>query len=582
MKKHNLTGYPSIDKPWLKYYSEEAINSEIPNCLVYDLIWERNKEFLNNIALSYYGHDITFQEMFDEIEKAASAFTAIGVKKGDIIAMITVTTPETVYALYGLNRLGAIPNMIDPRTSVEGIREYIAEVNAKYILSLDLSYKKVMQAVEGLSVHKVILVSPADSMIGLKRSMYHLSALLKGNNLDKNYNFIPWKKFIFQGLKVKPKYETYTENQCCLIVHTGGTTGLPKSVMLSNENINALVVQSIDTQIDMKREHSWLNIMPPFIAYGFGMGLHLPLTIGMKMILIPSFNSKHFDKLLLKYKPIHVLGVPSSWGPLLNSSKLKKADLSYMIAPTVGGDKMDIILEQKANEFLKKHHCTSVITKGYGMTEVSAGVAGTVDENNEIGSVGIPFSKTIIAIFDVETGEELPYYEAGEICICSPNTMLGYYNNVEATNDIVRIHSDGKKWVHSGDIGYMNENGSLFIIDRIKRMIIRHDGFKIFPSLIEKNILKIENVNSCCVVGIQDKGHVQGKLPVAYIVLKSETCNRKIVEKQIIEICKSNLPEYAQPIVYKFREDLPLTPIGKIDYRELIAIAEGQMEIESS
>lgn len=340
--------------------------------------------------------------------------------------------------------------------------------------------------------------------------------------------------------------------------------------MLSNENINALVIQSIDTEIDMKRYHTWLDIMPPFIAYGFGMGLHLPLVIGMKVILIPQFNPLKFDELLIKYKPIHMIGVPSYWGIILKSKKLKNMDLSYMISPTVGGDSMLPSLEKEVNQFLKAHGCSSNITKGYGMTEVCAGVAGTVDKNNEIGSVGIPFSKTIISIFEPDTEIELSYNQTGEICITGPNVMLGYYNNIEATENVIKIHKDGKAWVHSGDIGYMNENGSLFVVDRIKRMIVRNDGFKVFPTMIDEIIMKHIAVVESCTVGIRDYAHVQGKLPFVYVVLqKQKWMYREEIRKELFELCKKELPEYAQPVEISFLDKMPYTSIGKVNYLAL-------------
>lgn len=362
----------------------------------------------------------------------------------------------------------------------------------------------------------------------------------------------------------------YEKDCCCVIEHTGGTTGTPKGVMLSNENVNALVLQSILTDIDMKREHTWMNIMPPFLAFGIGMGLHLPLVIGMETILILSFDVNKFDDLLIKYNPIHMAIVPAYWGVLINSKKLAKKDLSYIIAPTVGGDTMDTTLEKNANAFLREHGCKYPITKGYGMTEVCAGVCGTVDANNEIGSVGIPFVKTVISVFDPETGEEMKYNEQGEICISGPNVMLGYYNNQAATDAIKRVHKDGSVWIHSGDVGYMNEKGSLYIVDRVKKLIVRYDGFKVFPSLIEKAVSSHPAVAGCCAVGTPDKKHAQGKLPLVFAALKPAYSNKhEAVEAALAMLCGKELPEYAQPIKFKFVESLPLTPIGKVDYRAL-------------
>ncbi len=574
MENKNLTGYPSVDKPWLKYYSKEAINAPLPECTIYEYLWENNKDHLDDVALNYFDRKITFRELFDNTEKAAKSFSAIGLKQGDIIVMATVTTPETVYSFYGLNRLGVIANMVDPRTSVEGIKDYITEVNAKIVLTIDAAYPKIEKAIEQTEVKKVIVVSPADSLTQPKKLLFNISKRLKGTKSHLKANCLTWDKFMAGSETAHPQYVSYQKDTCCVIVHTGGTTGTPKGVMLSNDNLNALVFQSILTGIDMKREHSWLDIMPPFIAYGIGMGIHLPLIIGMETILIPSFNPNHFDDLLIKFKPIHMVGVPSHWGTIMESKKLKNKNLSYIIAPTVGGDTMNKELEIEANKWLRSHGCVSKITKGYGMTEVCAGVSGTVDDNNELGSAGIPFVKTVISVFDFKTEKELSYNQIGEICIASPNVMLGYYNNTEATNNVIRTHNDGTKWLHTGDMGYIKENGALFISGRVKRMIIRHDGFKVFPSFIEEVILKNGKVDMCCVVGAVDKEHSQGMLPIVYVVLKSSTLNESFVKQDLSALCQKELPEYAQPVDYKFIKSLPLTPIGKVDYLALEKMAE--------
>ena len=575
MEEKKLTGYPSIDKPWLKYYSEEAINAKLPECTVYDYLWEQNKDYLKNPALRYFERRITFEELFDNIEKAAKAFSALGLKKGDIIIMATATTPETVYAFYALDRLGVIPNMVDPRTSIEGIREYIKEVNAKIVLTLDVAYPKVEKAVAGTDVEKIIITSPADSLPPVKKALFLAGNKLKGASNKYAVNCILWKQFVAEGKNAPLNEAPFEKDACCVIVHTGGTTGSPKGVMLSNENVNTLVLQSILTGINMKREHTWMDIMPPFIAYGIGMGLHLPLVIGMETILIPSFDAKKFDELLLKHKPIHMVGVPSYWGTIINSKKLAKQDLSFIIAPTVGGDTMDATLEKNANAFLRDHGCEYPITKGYGMTEVCAGVSGTVVENNEIGSVGVPFVKSVVSVFDPETGEEMHYNEQGEICISGPNVMLGYYNNNAATDSIKRIHKDGSVWIHSGDIGYITENGSIFIVDRMKKMIVRYDGFKVFPSLIEKVVASHKAVDACCAVGVSDKEHSQGKLPMVFVALNSDYLGEESeIQKELKALCEKELPEYAQPVGFEFVDALPLTPIGKVDYRALEKEAE--------
>ncbi len=545
---------------------------------MYEYLWKENKEYLNNIALSYFNNNITYGALFENIEKTAKALKKHGVQKGDIVTISAPALPESIYLLYAISKIGAVANMVDPRTSTEGIRDYINEVHSKLLFVVDVAYGKVKDFLETTGTEKIIAISPADSLKGIVKFGYKAKEALSHSSVSIPFdnNIMQWNDFIEKGKNYSYDELPYEENRPVVIVHTGGTTGFPKGVLLSNDNLNAAAFQVIISGIDFKRYHSWLNIMPPFIAYGVGNGLHLPLIIGMRVIIIPQFNPDEFDKLLIKYKPNHMVGVPSHYGNIINSKKLANSDLSYIIAPTVGGDTMDVKLEQETNEFLEKHNCTYMVTKGYGMSEVCAGVSCCLsNECNRLGSVGVPFSHTIISCFDPDTGEELPYGEQGEVCITGPNTMLGYYGNLQATEQILRKHDDGRIWVHSGDIGYITEEGFLFIIDRMKRMIVRHDGFKVFPSMIENVVVKLEYVKECCAVGRADTIHAQGRLPVLFIVLSEEYTDKEDMAKEaIISTCSLSLPEYAQPVEYRIIDKLPVTGIGKIDYRQLEKMLE--------
>jgi len=569
-------GYPSIDKTWLKFYDHKAIEQDLPKMSVYDYLYECNKKYQDRIALSYFGKKITFNELFRNIELTAKALINQGVKTGDIVTISLPNIPEAVYLFYACSKIGVIANMVDPRTSDKGIETYIKETNSDLVIIIDNYYEKVKDFVKKGITKKIITVSPAESLPAFLKLAYKTKSTIEKMKINRNHKYenntdIDWSDFLAGAINiVSPIGVSYEKNRPLVIEHTGGTTGNPKGVLLSNDNINAVAVQSVMTGIDMQREHNWLDIMPTFIAYGVGMGLHLPLTIGMETILIPQFDANKFDELLIKHKPIHMVGVPSYWGTIINSKKLAKKDLSYMIAPTVGGDSMDMTLEKDSNEFLKKHNCSSKIIKGYGMTEVTGGIAGTNDKSNIIGSVGLPFAKSTISIFEVGTDIELTHNNIGEICMTGPNIMLGYIENPIETNAVIHEHSDGTKWVHSGDLGYMDENGNIFVVNRIKQIIIRYDGFKVFPSLIEKVVASNEEVESCKAVGIADIEHRQGKLPKVHIVLKDEYREQEShVLSKIIKTCEEKLPEYSLPVDYQLRDSMPLTQIGKIDYRAL-------------
>ncbi len=570
------TKLASKEKPWLKYYSKSLVESELPACSIYEYLYERNSKYSYRTALSYYGKKISYDEFFRNIDIIAESFRNKGVKEGDIITVSMPTIPETFYIFYALSKIGAISNMIDPRKSPEEMEEYINSVNSKLLVVIDAAYKKIKKVRENTSLTDIIVVSASESLPNKIKIAYNLTNK-KMINKKEMKDIILWNSFYNTG-KERIKYLTldevkpikYVPNRCVAIVYTGGTTGLSKGVSLSNDNINCGAYQCSLSGLDFQRQHKWLDIMPPFIAYGVGNGVHLPLICGMEVILIPKFDSKKFDKLLIKYKPNHVTGVPTHYDSVIKSKGLSKMKLDFLYSVIVGGDKLEESLENKINEFLEQHDCNYHVTKGYGLSEAMAAVCVTgKTEYNLIGSVGIPFTHTNMGTFD-KNSKELPLNEVGEICVTGPNTMIGYYNNKKETDKVIKKHDDGLNWVHTGDLGYIDEDGRVFIVGRIKEMIIRHDGFKVYPILIENAILSHPSVNLCKVVGIKDLSFSQGELPKAFIELKNiKGNNNDQIIKEIKEICKDKLAEYLQPTEIIIKDKLPTTSIGKIDYKKL-------------
>ena len=402
MQEQKRTGYPSIDKPWLKYYSEEAINAPLPECTIYEYLWENNKDHLDDVALNYFDRKITYGELFGNIEKAAKAFSALGVKAGDIVVMTTVTTPETIYAFYGLNRLGAISNMVDPRTSTEGIMKYIDEVGANLVLTIDVALPKIEKAILGTNVRKIVVASPADSLPQPKKALFLLSNKLKGKSPKRSERCIVWTDFVNQGKDATPDYSSYKKDTCCVIVHTGGTTGTPKGVMLSNDNLNIMALQYRLLGVEFNREQKFLNIMPPFIAYGVVCGIHMPLVLGLTDVLVPKFDPEGFANLVIKYKPAHMLGVPAHFEKLKNNPKMNGYNLDFFESAGAGGDGIPENFEDDINAFLKAHKSKYPIAKGYGMTEISSAAASCHGNVNRKQSAGIPHIKTIISVFQVK------------------------------------------------------------------------------------------------------------------------------------------------------------------------------------
>ena len=530
MTTSNTPIYASQARPWLKFYDQKYIDQTMPACTAFELVCRQNKNRLGETALEYYGRKFTYADFIVNVKKTAAALRAAGLKKGDIATVVSVMTPEIIFAFYAADMIGATLNLVDPRYSVEGIREYIEEVDSHLLICLNVVYERCHQAAKRTHVEHVVVLSPADSL------PLPLALGYKIKNLDKNKyhsNVIHWKQFLAAGKDESIAAEPYDPEHACVVVHTGGTTGSPKGVMLTDNNFNGIAMQFSACDTLFSKGQSLLNIMPPFIAYGFACGVHLPLTLGIKVVIIPNLDPNKLGSLIWKYKPEHMFGVPS--------------------------------------HFLAAHNVEFPIAKGYGMTEASSAATAAAGQNNKPGSVGLPLVNTLVSAFEPGTDTELPIGQRGELCISGPGVMKGYYNKPAETAAILRTHADGRVWVHTGDIGYLDEDGFVYLDSRIKRLIIRHDGFKVFPSMIENVVSQHPAVHQCSVVGCVDKDHVQGRLPFVYLVLDPAVpaAKRKQIIKELRQLCIEELPEYVQPVGYKIIPEMPLTLAAKFDYRKL-------------
>lgn len=561
--------YASQAKPWLKYYDQKFIDQTLPALSAFEYVCQRSKNHLNDTALEYYGRKFAYADLIVNVKKTAAALRGAGVKKGDIITVVSIMTPEIIALFYAADMMGATLNLVDPRYSVEGIREYIEEVDSHLLVCLNVVYERCRQAAKRTNVEKVIVLSPADSLPPVMAVGYKLTTPDKNKYAS---NVIRWKQFIKGGEGQSTAAEPYDPDHVCVVVHTGGTTGSPKGVMLTDDCFNGIALQFQAYPKLFHRGQKLMNVMPPFIAYGFACGIHLPLVLGFTVIIIPNLDPAKLGSLVLKHKPEHMFGVPTHYQQLAADPKLRDKDLSFIINYAAGGDSLSRGAEQTVNDFLAAHGARYPIAKGYGMTEVSSAATVAAGLDNKPGSVGIPMVNTVVAAFEPGTDQELPIGQRGELCISGPCLMKGYYNKPEETAILLRRHPDGRVWAHTGDMGYLDEDGFVYLDSRIKRMIIRHDGFKVFPSMIENVVSRHPAVHQCSVVGCADKDHTQGRLPFVYIVLKADTtAKKKQVIRELERMCAEELPEYVQPVAYKFISSMPMTPVGKVDYRQLEA-----------
>lgn len=552
-----MTGFSSIDKDWLKNYKEEDILKDINNDIsIYDYVFDKKN---SGEALNYFGRKISYQKLEKEIEIFAKKMISIGIKEKDIVTVCMPNTPEAVIAFYALNKIGAVANMIHPLSSENEIKYFINEVNSKLVITIDSSAEKINKIINDTNLESAIIVSPSDSMpLGLK-TLYNLSK--KEVKID-NDKFVKWNEFNKltkqeESIKLDTNYDN---DQTSVILHTGGTTGHPKGVQLSNKNFNAMVEQFISNASNFKKGDRMLTIMPVFHGFGLCSSLHLPLSMGVSSILIPKLDAKKIDQLFKKYKPNHILGVPTLFKAIIKNKKMQELNLSYVKYIVSGGDLVKDSLEQEINEFFEKRGAKTKLSKGYGLSEVVAGVTFSFDDCNSYGSIGVPMIKSNIRISEFGTDKELSNGEIGEICVQGPTIMKGYYKNEKESKDALK-----NEWLHTGDLGYY-DNGEFYFSSRKGNMIIT-SGVNVYPNVIEQVIENHESIAACAVIGVPHPYKI--RVPKAYIVLKEGYEASDELINELKELCEKNLNVYSTPYSYEIRERLPQTLLGKISHKEL-------------
>lgn len=560
---------PSEGKPWLKYFSPEAVAAPLPQDTLYGYLVAQNGAYPDNAALNYYGNRIPFGRALREIDRTADAYQALGVQPGEIVTCCSLAIPETVYSLYGLNKIGGVSNMIDPRASSEGIRNFVAETGSRVLVILDAILEKNLDMLPELDVDTIIVQTAERSLPPMVRLLKRLKDGAVRLPADKR--IVYWDDFLRAGAGANAQPVPYRENMLAVINHTGGTTGVPKGVMLTNDGMNAMSVNFGLSGVNYSRDNRFLDIIPPFASYGVVCSLHVPFSLGLEVVLIPLFDPEKFADMVRRYRPTHTLAVPSHYERLMNDARIRKMDLSFFETAGSGGDTMNAGLEDKLNGFLHGRGCCYPLSQGYGMSEVSAAACCNFNNVHKNGSVGIPLLKTTVSVFRPDSFEELGYDEMGEICITGPTMMLGYLNNPEETARVMRRHPDGTVWIHSGDLGYMDADGFVYIKGRMKRIIIRHDGHKVFPTQLEGIIGGCGKVEACAVVAVRDRERAQGKLPMAFVKLRDSIPRERFqaIRDEILALCNAQLPLKDRLYDLAFVPALPHTAVGKIDYRRL-------------
>lgn len=555
-----------IKTPWYKFYNGISAHLEYPDISMYQMLHTSVLKHPDYVSYNYYGKKKTYDKFLKRVDDCAKAFKAVGVKVKDRVSICMPNIPEAIISFYALNKIGAVANMIHPLSAEKEIEYYLTVSESKCVVTTEVSYEKISRVAKETNLKTCILASVGNSMpLHLKVGYWFTKG--RKNKIDKSSLLMEWNEFIRQGSSEDDCAEANGKGRdVAAILYSGGTTGYPKGIELTNLNFNALAMQSFEACQCLKEKDRVLSIMPVFHGFGLGICIHTVQYFGGTCVLLPQFSAKTFDKLLKKYRPNVIAGVPTLYEALLKNDRLKGVDLSFLKCVISGGDSLSVSLKKKVDLFLKEHGADIQIREGYGLTECVTGSCLTPMNYYREGSIGIPYPDTYYKIVKPESHEEVPYGEEGEILLSGPTVMKGYLGDEEENRKTLQKDATGITWLRTGDLGYMDPDGFIYFKQRIKRMIIS-SGYNIYPQYIENIIDSHPKVLMSCAVGIPHE--YKGEVVKAYIVPMKEYEPCDALMEEIKEYCRQSLAKYSWPYEYEFRQELPKTLVGKIDYCKL-------------
>lgn len=549
------------EQPWHRYYQGQPIHLNYYNGSIYDKLCDTAYQHSNLTAYEYFGSECSFPDFIKKIDLIANALTQFDIVKNECVTVCLPNTPESFALIYAINKIGAIANVVHPLSAKAEITRALNEGNSSIIFYSDVSSKNV----NDIKIKHKILVPTSYSFSKTLKFLYNLK---NKDKLKVTNGAISFDEFMSYKLD-KDFYVKRFGNDPAAIIYSGGTTGKPKGIILSNQNFNAMAQQTPVLCQEIKPGRSILSCLPIFHVFGLAVCCHTALVSGLKCIILPRINTKKINKEIKKYSPNIMPAVPSMLRVCLKDKDPGANAFKNIKVFVVGGDYLPPDLKTDFEEFVHQHGSDAVIKIGYGLSEASGFCASTapVPEEDVLPStLGVPNPDMDIKIFEPNTDIEKTIGDIGEIGVSGPTIMMGYINEDEETKKTLVKHNDGKVWLHTGDLGYVDKFGRIFYSSRLKRMIISN-GYNIYPIELEDIICKHKAVQSCTVVGIPHK--TKGQTPKAVIVLKNGYENNLDLRADIRQYCKDNMALYAVPSEFEYRDSMPVTAIGKVSYREL-------------
>ena len=552
--------------PWLGSYTDLPFHLDYPDVSMSQAVLDTAASDPAFPALEFMGRSIDFQPLAENIERTARAFAAMGICSGQRVLVCLPNVPQAVYCLYGLNRIGAVATMVHPLSAVAELALFMDEASCDVAITLDQFFDKFRKVVELHPVKNLVVASISDELPWLKGMAYRLFSESRLPRVE-GPGVVRWKSFLRGGDGLADGYAvTKDPDTEAVVLFSGGTTGTTKGIRLSDRNFNALAQQTaVMSHFDVKHCRM-LAAMPVFHGFGLGVCIHTMMVAGGTSILVPRFNAKSYAGLIKAHRPNFIAGVPTLYEAITRGNYLDGVDLSCLKGVFSGGDSLTVELKKKFDKFLADHNATVRIREGYGTTECVTACCLTPFDKEKEGSIGVPYPDTYFKICAVGTNDEVPYGTEGEICLCGPSVMLGYINHPKENADTLRIHADGNVWLHTGDLGIMDEEGFIYFRQRIKRMIVT-SGYNVYPSQLENIIEQHPAVQRACVIGVPDPYKMQ-KVK-AFVVLREGFADSPEMQESLFAHCRGHIARYAMPYMIEVRDSLPTTLVGKVAYKEL-------------
>lgn len=559
-----------VHKPWLKHYDFWVPASlTYPRRPVDHLLDMATMLYPDNAATIFFGVKLTYREISRQVNTLAAGLQALGIEKGDRLALMLPNCPQFVIAYFAALRVGAVVANVNPLYTPREIGFILNETGARGIFTLDQAVPKLQGARDAGQLPKLEMIFAAgiqDYLPEPARVPYVANLQKQGaitlDGLPQAAGLHKWSDLMAMGDSKNPKRaQIDPEEDVAVLQFTGGTTGTPKGAMLTHFNIMANTLQTYKWGEHLLRQGQdiFLTIIPLFHVYGMTVALNCGTMLGAALLLVPRFDSAEVLNLIQTYRPTYFPGVPTMYIALLNHPALNETDISSLRLMNSGSAPLPRDVQERFQPY-----CSGIFSEGYGLSEASPTThSNPIFGMQKVGSVGIPFPDTDAKIVDVETAQELGQGEVGELIISGPQVMKGYYNRPDETAITLRTREDGKVWLHTGDIARMDKDGFFEIVDRKKDMILV-SGFNVYPREVEEVLYTHPAVQECAVIGQPDE--YSGETVKAFVVLKA---GQQAADQEIIAFCREHLAGYKTPTSIVFRDSLPKTNVGKILRTEL-------------